>query len=121
MKEGKIHAIITTGISLAAIGLWIADACLAHSAKGYALLSIPAFLAISTIANIFNYVDPDRGLDQSDGKIVFFGHSQINYRKHFKDYSEQDLWAWRLWGYTLSLLSLIFAVLLYFVIMSHAF
>jgi hypothetical protein len=121
MKEGKIHAIITTGIGLAAFGLWIADACLAHSEKGYALLSVPAFLIFLLISNVFHYIDPDRGLRQNNGETVFFGHFNSAYQKTFDQYDERDLWFWRLWGYIEQFFFLVIAVVLFFVIVSNHF
>lgn len=122
MQEGQIHAIITSAIGLAGISMWIADAFLATSPAGYTLFAVAAFSLLLSISTAVNYVNPDHGLDENDGETVYFGHhNDSHYRKHFDQYTEQELWLWRLWGYTEQLFFLGMAVLVYFVIRNDLF
>lgn len=115
MKEGKIHAIITSLIALATIGLLIADSFVMKTTDGmlFFLFACPVLIIAFTIYLDLHYLDPDRGLNESNDHPILFGRPGFT-RKSFDEYSPVEVWLWRLGGYWVQLIFLALALVLYF-------
>jgi len=104
MIEGKIHAVITSLIAAASIGILIASEFLLsrQDDSWYLGLLMGALVLFSTIMIDIRYIAPDLGLDASDEHPFLFGRPGYT-RKSFDEFSKGDLWAWRIGGYLIQL------------------
>jgi hypothetical protein len=114
MKEGKIHATLTTLIALTAVGLWIADGILLKPDDKLRALCfvVSALIIIFTLIFDVHYVEPDYGLGASEEHPILFGHPGW-IRKPFFDYTPAELWSWRISGYAFQLIFFAPALILF--------
>lgn len=104
MIEGKIHAVITSLIAAASLAFLIASEFLMPKQDNvwYVGILMGVLILFLTIIIDIRYIAPDYGLDVSDEHPFLFGRPGYT-RKSFDEFSQGELWLWRLGGYLIQL------------------
>jgi hypothetical protein len=104
MFEGKIHAIITSLIGAASIAILIVSEILLPNPddKWYLGLLMGVLVITLTIILDIHYINPDYGVDAAEEHPILYGRPGYT-PKSFDEYSEGEVWLWRLDGYFIQL------------------